>query len=83
MEGQTDKLLDRTLHTLALVILNPTHYTPLNDRNLPPFGHYSDLNCLSCDFTGLPRNLPNPFVVREVPTLGDYFEISVSSCDNI
>lgn len=27
MEGQTDKLLDRTLHTLALVILNPTHYT--------------------------------------------------------
>lgn len=27
MEGRANKLLDRTLHILALVILNPTHYT--------------------------------------------------------
>lgn len=27
MEGRANKSLDRTLHILALVILNPTHYT--------------------------------------------------------
>lgn len=66
MAGRADKLLDRTLHTLALVILNPTHYTLRTTATYHPSGHYSDLNCLSCDFTGLPRNLPNPFLVGEV-----------------
>lgn len=66
MAGRADKLLDRTLHTLAPVILNPTHYTLRTTATYHPSGHYSDLNCLSCDFTGLPRNLPNPFLVGEV-----------------